>query len=230
MSGKEKIIITGANGVIGQILTSGLGEEYQITSLDLPEGDVRKYEALASAASGHSAIIHLAWDTKTDNFLSEKINLENSQMFFYVYKSALENGVKRVIVASSVHADRFYEWKGPGYMSPYQLPNPDSPYGAHKVFMESLGRWFASKGLEVVCIRFGGITPVNKANKNHSPERAAFLSQRDGVSLIKSILEAQSVPNNFAIVYGVSNSDNRIHDVANPFGWVPQDKAEDFLD
>ena len=230
MSNKEKIIITGVNGVIGQILKSGLGKEYQITGLDLPDGDVRSYETLGNIVSGHSAIIHLAWDTQTDNFLSGKINPENSQMFFNVYKAALEHKVQRVIIASSVHADRFYEWKDPGYMSPYQLPNPDSPYGAHKVFMESLGRWFASKGLEVVCIRFGGITPVNKANKNHLPERAAFLSQRDGVALIRSILKVESVPNNFAIVYGVSNSDNRIHDITNPFGWIPQDKAEDFLD
>lgn len=137
MSSKEKVIITGANGVIGQILQKEL-EDYQITGLDLPDGDVRNYETIAQATPGHTAIIHLAWDTKIDNFLSEKINPENSQMFLNVYKAALENGVRRVIIASSVHADRFYEWKGSGYMSPYQLPNPDSPYGAHKVFMESL--------------------------------------------------------------------------------------------
>lgn len=228
MANKERIIITGSNGTIGQILQKGLGE-YQITGLDLPDGDVRRYEIFESCASGHFAIVHLAWDTKTDNFLSKRINPENSQMFFSVYKAALEFGVTRVIMASSVHADKFYDWEGPGEMSPYQLPNPDSPYGAHKVFMESLGRWFASKGLEVVCVRFGGITLANKANKEHLPERAAFLSQRDGISLVRAILKAKSVPNNFAIVYGVSNSDNRIHDITNPFGWVPQDKAEDFL-
>ncbi len=226
---KGKILITGASGVIGQILCKGL-EDYQITGLDLPEGDVRKYENLVKIAASHSAIIHLAWDTKIDNFLSEKINPENSRMFFNVYKAALENGIRRVILASSVHADRFYEWRGPGYMSADRLPNPDSPYGAHKVFMESLGKYFASKELEVICIRFGGISPANKANRDHLPEQAAFLSQRDGVSLVRSILEAESVPNNFAIVYGVSNSDNRIFDITNPFGWIPQDKAEDFLD
>lgn len=100
----------------------------------------------------------------------------------------------------------------------------------HIRFLWNLYRYFASKDLEVVCIRFGGITSANKANKDHLPERAAFLSQRDGVALIRSILQVQSIPNNFAIVYGVSNSDNRIHDISNPFGWAPQDKAEDFLD
>ncbi len=57
-------------------------------------------------------------------------------MFLNVYKAGLEHKVPMVIIASSIHADRVYEWKGQGYMSPYQLPNPDSPYGAHKVFMD----------------------------------------------------------------------------------------------
>ena len=83
MANKGKIIITGSKGNIGQILQKGL-RDYQITGLDLPEGDVRVYETLANVASGHFAIIHLAWDTEVDNFLSGKINPENSQMFFNV--------------------------------------------------------------------------------------------------------------------------------------------------
>lgn len=229
MAKEAKILVTGIKGVIGQILQRGL-TDFHITGLDLPNHDIRDYKDLCQAVSGHSAIVHLAWDAEIDNFQSKSFNTDNSRMFSNVYRSALEAGVRRVIVASSVHADRFYDWKGPTFMSPYSLPNPDCPYGAHKVFMESLGRYFASKGLEVVCIRFGGLTPANIANKDHLPERAAFLSQRDGVNLIRSILQVGSVPNNFVIVYGVSNSDNRIHDITNPFGSVPQDKAEDFLD
>ena len=228
MANKEKIIITGSKGNIGQILQEGL-EEYQITGLDLPEGDVRRYETLANVVDGHFAIIHLAWDTKVDNYLSEKINPENSRMFFNVYKAALEQKVQRVVVASSVHADKFYEWKGHGYMSTSQLPDPDSPYGAHKVFMEAMGKYFASRGLEVVCVRFGGISSLDSANRDNLPERAVFLSNQDGVSLVRSILKAERVPNNFAMVYGVSSNANRIHDISNPFGWVPQDNAENFL-
>ena len=144
VANKERVIITGVKGVIGQILQKGLSD-YQITGVDLPDKDVRRYETLATIARGHAAIIHLAWKAEKDNFLSESFDPENALMFSNVYRAALANGVRRVIMASSVHADRFYEWKGPGYMSPYQLPSPDSPYGSHKVFMESLGRWFASK-------------------------------------------------------------------------------------
>lgn len=62
----EKIIITGAKGVIGRVLTKSLAG-YQITPLDLPEKDVTDYQELLKTFPGHKAIIHLAWDTKTEN-------------------------------------------------------------------------------------------------------------------------------------------------------------------
>lgn len=172
---KEKIAITGSSGTIGNVLKEGL-KDYQITSIDLPENDVREYARILEVIPHHNAIIHLAWDTETDNFKSEKINPENATMFYNIYKAAIEAKVPRVIMASSVHADRFYGWKGPGYMSPERTPIPDSPYGAHKVFMEASGRYYATKGLEVVCIRFGGVNPQNKPPVDPPEERAAWFS------------------------------------------------------
>jgi hypothetical protein len=95
-----------------------------------------------------------------------------------------------------------------------------------KVGMEALGRYFASQGLEVVCIRFGGVNPKNIPAENPTYERAVWLSHRDCASLIDSILKADTIPNNFVIVYGVSNNPERIHDIVNPFGWMPQDSAQ----
>ena len=98
-----------------------------------------------------------------------------------------------------------------------------------KVSMEDLGKDFAAKGLEVVCIRFGGINPANKAPVKDLPrDMATWLSHNDCVSLVDAILKTKSFPNNFAIVYGVSNNEGRISDVSNPFGWTPQEKAENF--
>lgn len=229
---KERIAITGSCGTIGTVLKEGLKDEYEITSIDLPvdlpENDVREYAKLLEIIPQHLGIIHLAWDTVTDNFKSEKINPENALMFDNIYKAALEGGVPRVIMASSVHADKFYGWKGPGYMSVEKIPTPDSPYGAHKVFMEALGRYYATKGLEVVCIRFGGVNPQNKPPLEPAEERAAWFSHADCVSLLKAILQAQAIPNNFFIVYGVSNNTNRIHDISNPLNWTPKDNADNF--
>lgn len=225
---KEKIIITGANGTIGQILQGGL-KDYQISSLDLPKGDMRLYSTISSIASDHSALIHLAWDTVTDNALSRTINPENAQMFNNAYKAALEHGIKTVIMASSIHADRFDGWQGSDYLSPYRTPNPDSPYGSHKVFMESLGRYYASEGLGVICVRFGRLRVDDFISHDDTSEIPVFLSRRDAVTLIRTILASEIKPGSFTILYAVSNNSLKVHDLSNPFGWVPQDRVEDFL-
>lgn len=229
MNNNKKIIITGANGTIGQILQAGL-PEYQITLIDLPKRDLRIYETLSSIASGHCAIIHLAWATKADNFNTETDSEENSRMFFNVYQTAVACGVPRVIMASSVHADGFHNWKGPGHLSPNRIPTPESLYGVHKVYMETMGRYVAAKGLEVVCVRFGSINLADQAHRDHVQERTVFLSRADCVSLVKSILQAETIPENFAIVYAVSDNAQRVHDLTNPFHWFPKDKAEQHLD
>lgn len=226
---KERVVITGSKGTIGTVLREGLKEDYEITPLDLPETDVRNYQELLSVVPGHSAIIHLAWDTKTDNFRSGKINPNNAMMFYNVYRAAEQAKVQRVVMASSVHADRFYGWKRPELIRLGEPPiPPDSPYGAHKVFMESLGRYYSTRGLEVVCIRFGGINPQNKPPNEPQEERAVWFSHKDCISLINTILKAPSIPNNFFVMYGVSNNSNRMHDISNPLNWLPTENAEDF--
>lgn len=223
----ERIAITGANGTIGTVLQEGLKDDFSITPLDLPDHDVRNYRNLQEAVADHNAIIHLAWNSQVDNFQSGQISSDNSIMFQNVYKAALEEGVPRVIMASSVHADKFYGWTNKELMSTDRKPFPDSPYGAHKVFMELMGQYFSKKGLQVVCIRFGGINPQNEPPLNPQPpdERKVWLSHRDCVSLVHSILQTETVPDNFSVIYAVSDNQGRIHDLANPFGWTPQDKS-----
>lgn len=219
----KKIAITGSNGTIGSILKKGLSE-YSINSLDLPKYDVRNYKNIKRRLRGNDVVIHLAWDTKTDSVSSGKINPDNSLMFWNVYKGSLESKVRRVIMASSIHADTFYGWKKSKLKNTKTIPIPDSPYGSHKVFMESLGRYYAQQGLEVICIRFGGVIKNDKPPSKGNPyERAAWLSHRDCIELIKKCIEAKNVPNNFVIINGVSNNKKRIHDISNPFGWKPKD-------
>ncbi len=220
----KKITITGSRGTIGTVLREGLGSDYEIVEAALPGVDVRDFEQLKSVIIGSTVIIHLAWNSKLENHVNNQIDPDCPKMFLNVYKAALEAKVPLVIMASSVHADSFIGWKGPGLLTTDRTPVPDSLYGADKVFMEAAGRYFASKGLEVVCIRFGGINPQNSPAGPEYPseERAAWLSHKDCISLVRSIIEADSVPNNFVVVYGVSDNEGRIHDVSNPFGWEPK--------
>ena len=131
-------------------------------AFDLPNDDARNYNDVLTAIAGCDAAIHLARDTRIKNWKTGNINPDNGLMTFNVYTAALASGLRRLIVASSVHANDYAYWKGPDLIDPYTLPTPDSPYGASKVFMEALGRCFARKGLEIICIRFMGLNADNR--------------------------------------------------------------------
>ena len=221
----NKVLIVGSEGVIGTVLRDGLPHE--TTDFDLPEFDAEKYKHLYERAKGHDAIVHLAWDFESDGWLAENLNPDNTLISFNVFQAAVDAGVKRVIVASSVHADKFHDHDpAKGLLQPYALPLPDSPYGAGKCMMEALGRYYAdAKGLEVICIRFGGVNRDNTPPESPYSERQVWFSHRDCAELVKKCIEEQSVPSNYAIVYGVSDNADRLHDYTNPFGWLPQDGA-----
>ncbi len=217
----KNVAVTGAKGAIGTVLRKGLAD-YEITSIDLPEIDVRDYVELRKVFAGNDAVIHLAWDAQVENFRSGEINTDNILMAYNVYRAAMESKVPRVIMASSVHADNFYNWKGPGLMEPATIAVLDSPYGASKVFIEALGRYYATKGLEAVCIRFGGVNAANRPPLDDYYESAVWLSHDDCIELVRMCIEAKSIPNNYLILYGVSDNKNRIHDFSNPLGWTPK--------
>lgn len=215
----KKIAITGSEGVIGQILQKGLSLEYDIEQIDRLLGrDVCNYQTLVALISRSLAVIHLAWDTQTENWQSPKANPVNRLIWENVYRGVKETGVPKLIMASSVWADDWQHWKGPGLMDPYQEPSPQNAYGKSKVMMEKLGRDYAALGLMVICLRFGSVT------ENDQPFRSEphiFLSHRDCVSLVREAIKVPRVPENFAIVYGVSDNPGRIHNLSNLLGWRP---------
>ena len=110
-------------------------------------------------------------------------------------------------------------------MNVKRKPIPTSPYGQHKIDMENLGKKYSKKGLEVICIRFGGIAPLGHYWEDVS---VAGLAHPDLISLVIICIESKKVPHNFTILYGVSQNKKRIHDFSNPFKWKPKFDAEKF--
>ncbi|HUW43459.1 MAG TPA: NAD(P)-dependent oxidoreductase [Bacillota bacterium] len=218
----KKILITGSKGRIGKILISGLKTHYSLSLADLPEIDVRNYEQVLKAVEGKDAIIHLAWDTKTENYLSKRSNPSNILMAENIYRAALEKGIPRVIFASSVHADDFQNYKENKLLSPNRVHKPITPYGRSKVLIEKLGKNYAKKGLDVICIRFGA---VGYEKPTSLEGKMLWLKNNDLISLINTILEAKKIPKNFFVIYGISNNKSRIHDYKNPLGWKPRDDS-----
>jgi nucleoside-diphosphate-sugar epimerase len=231
VNNKKSIIITGSRGCVGSILQDGLSNVFNLYFLDLKEKNTQKtfnidiakeYKRLVKIFKNKDIIIHLAWDF-TEDFPRETIILQNKLMAENVYSAAVEAGVKRVIIASSVHANDYSTIKNKkDFIS--KNPWPDSPYGASKIYIESLGRYYAKyHALEIICIRFGGINRENNIIYKEDPNYdKVLLFKNDCINLIKSCILVKKVPNNFQVFTAVSNNKNRVHSIKNFLGWRPK--------
>ncbi len=131
---------------------------------------------------------------------------QNVALAYNVYRVALEEGVRRVVVASSNHAADYYErlvWDGRVDMvTPEMPPRSDNWYGWAKAAYELLGFVFATgkvdgRKLEVVQWRIGG--PRDDDIEHVKPgdikvmHRAlgAYLSRRDQVQQAIRMVETR---------------------------------------
>jgi NAD+ dependent glucose-6-phosphate dehydrogenase len=110
---KLKIIITGSEGIIGNVLCSKLSNQYHIIKTDninsndrdFYRADVSDFESIKSVfekAGQTGAVIHLAASSLVDSGW-EEILQNNIIGTRNVYDCASQYGVKRVILASSNH-------------------------------------------------------------------------------------------------------------------------------
>src|SRR3989344_5731951 len=111
----KKILLTGHKGKFGRVILQKL-QGYVITAVDLPETDLTTYEGLPELFKGHDIILHFAWNSVTESWKSVAIDPNNVLLTTNIYRAAVEAKVPRVLMASSVHADNFFYWKGPGLL------------------------------------------------------------------------------------------------------------------
>jgi nucleoside-diphosphate-sugar epimerase len=86
--------------------------QFTIKGLDLPTYDLRNYETCLNELKDQDAVIHLAWNVNLDCYSKKIIHEDNMIMLNNIYKASKELKVKRVIMASSVHADSYLESNG----------------------------------------------------------------------------------------------------------------------
>ena len=270
---KKRVVVIGASGYVIQRMWPELTERYDIVALDsrdstadgrkvpgirvcdLTRTDRNQYRAYFKGAD---AIIHSArvvapgldasnWEDNSEpKFRAEHANIA---MAYNVYQVAIEENVKRVVVASSNHAADYYErliWAGQwDCVTPEMAPKSDNFYGWAKIAYESLGFVFATgkaggRKLEVVQLRIGG--PRDNADldsvapgdiKKMHRGLGAYLSQRDQVQLFVKSIEAPNIEDEhgvpFQIFYGVSGNTHNFWSIANArkvIGYAPEDDSQ----
>ncbi|NJP45639.1 NAD-dependent epimerase/dehydratase family protein [Actinacidiphila epipremni] len=229
------ILLTGAAGGLGTLMRGLLPSYgYRLRLLDmLPiEGepgaitaDLADRDALRAAVRGVDAIVHLAGISLEAGF--DKILKANIEGTYNLYEAAREEGVRRIVFASSNHAVGFTPRpQGDDPLIPIDTPRrPDTYYGLSKCFGEDLAQLYADRhGIDTVSVRIGSCFPEPSTVRMLS----VWMSPADGARLFHAALTAEV--SGHTVVYGSSANTRLWWDLgpARALGYQPQDDSEVF--
>ncbi len=231
-----RILVTGAAGAIGQVVTLGLCDrDHEVVGLDLvpePEGftgtwhtvDCTDPDAVMAVfdAERLDAVVHLAGHP-------DEASLPASLTSHVVTTAALldamvEHRVSRIVYASSNHA--VGRTPRVDLLDDDAPPRPDTFYGVGKVAAEALMRLFVDRyGIDAVACRIGSFTERPETTRALS----TWLSHDDCVRMVDAALTAPAP--GFAILYGISANTRAWWDLepGRRLGYEPADDAEEFV-
>lgn len=233
MPQSRTVLLTGAAGRVGTMLRRRLPAfGWSLRLLDRrpvpgePDAVVAPLsdtEALRGAARGVDAIVHLAAHPGEAEF--EEILRNNMTGSFQVYEAAREEGVPRVVAASSNHAIGCTPVPGDGQRPvPVTAPHrPDTYYGLSKCFGEDLAQLYWERlRIETVSLRIGACEPTPVTLRQLS----IWLSPGDCARLVHAALTARRVGH--TVVYGCSDNTRGVLDnrPGEAIGYRPQDDSE----
>jgi NAD+ dependent glucose-6-phosphate dehydrogenase len=237
MAGRH-VLVTGAAGLIASQVLPALRQRYDLTLLDVSTADRQgnpieglrvadlldpNRDAYRHHFRGVDAVVHFGFVSSRSEVPEQRFRAElaNVEMAYNVYQTSLEEGVRRVVVASSNHAADYFEplildgeWDA---VHPYDRALSDNFYGWAKEAYEHLGFVFAvgkqgrtasftaaaeagsARQLEVVQIRIGGPRETDVADCPRGDLRclrralAVYISDRDLQQLFVKSIETEDI-------------------------------------
>ena len=232
----KKLVLTGAAGRLGGYLRGPLSKMADtLLCTDIAEGidDLRPNETYVQAdladkaaindlMAGADMVVHFG--ALVDEAPFEEILGPNIIGAYNIWEAAYQNGVRRVIYSSSIHAVGMYPKTQ--NIDTHVAHRPDGFYGLAKCFAEDLGlMYWEKRGIEAVCLRILSCATVTNARALGS-----WLSEDDLVRLVERSIDTPVT--GFTIAYGVSANDRCPVDNSKVsfLGYRPQDNAEQFAE
>ena len=229
----RRLVLTGAAGRLGSVLREPLGalcETLVISDLREPAVPAQANEsfvacdladnaAVKALVTGADRILHFGGMSQEGAFAD--LLPANFAGQFNIYDAALEQGVPRVILASSSHAIGYHGSESTTTAD--SAHRADSLYGVSKAYGETLARFYHDRyGIETACLRIGSCFPQPKSMRCLK----SWLSPRDLIELVRCALTVESL--GYAMVWGISANQQTqwLGDDAARIGFHAQDCAE----
>lgn len=178
---RRRVVVTGAAGRIGRAIAPLLPQDWEIQETDLSAGDgisaldVSDPDACRLAFTGADAVVHLA--AVPDPAASwPQLLPANVVGVYQVTRAAADCGVRRLVLASSLHSvsampDQTQSRAG-------DPPRPGNLYGATKAWAEGLGAWIAATtSTSVVALRIRYFAEQRPDAAAVSPRETVGLAQ-----------------------------------------------------
>lgn len=244
MGRPRRVLVTGADGVIGGVVRRHLAERQKLSyltrhpvGLSSHVGDISDLRSIRPFFEGMDAVVHLAAASSVDDPW-DRVLADNIIGTYNVFEAARMANVKRVVFASSNHTVGMYEVEGAPDIYELNDPRaydasvsvrPDSLYGVSKVFGEALGRFYADRhGMDVICLRIGAVRDDDDPTRvlaGRPFEPLPILTADQSRYRLRAVwlshrdcaqLIQRALDSNvhWAVVYGISNNPRQLWDLA----------------
>ena len=225
------MLVTGAGGAIGSVVSARLSDRWRLRATDLRPGpgidelDITDADACHVAFTGMDAVVHLAGNPDPEANWSQLYG-PNVAGAYIVAAAARDCAVRRLVLASSQQAVSAF----PDTLQ-RRAEDPARPanlYGATKAWTEALGSWVAATSdTSVVALRIGYFSQRPPAGDQATPRNlAAWLSHHDAAELIRAAVEADVA--GLTVVNGISANRYRaatLGEAEQLIGYRPVDDA-----
>jgi uronate dehydrogenase len=210
LGARAPVLLTGAAGKVATLIRPFLAQAgvlVRLSDLRSPGAlaptetfemaDLRDAEAISQAVSGCGGVVHLGGISKDRDF-AQLVGIDMLGVA-HVLEAARQNGVPRVVLASSMHVLGLYRRDEP--VTAASAPRPDSRYAVARLFAEHAGWLYAAKhGLGITCLRLGHVTA-----RREDAEPGGWVAPEDVAALVRLGLEHPSI--RYEVIHAIAPGD-----------------------